>query len=288
MLSYQYLFYRPNSDLSEIKKNINLSLYTCTWNVLNLNWTKGTEGQETVIMSVPFEHEGKKLFRAELEMKKNPSLSYSYTLKFLSFGHRNICGTVDEVICYINQEDTSLNQQIRMVDEPSPDGQLLEVFSTQDDEELTTPLTCPFVITFKARLRCTIPTFINRMIDSTWSEELWAASANRKLTDVEYLVGEEAFGAHRSLLSARSPVFAAMFASGMKEAETGQVRIEDVDPTTFQLFLKFLYTGMFEPSSKGRELFTVADKYGVETLMELCRPATKTVDMDHIYKTFLC
>jgi len=28
-------------------------------------------------------------------------------------------------------------------------------------------------------------------------------------------------------------VFAAMFASGMKEAECGQVRIEDVDPVVF-------------------------------------------------------
>ena len=53
------------------------------------------------------------------------------------------------------------------------------------------------------------------------------------MTDVEILVGEDAFGAHRSLLSARSPVFAAMFASGMKEAECGQVRIEDVDPVVF-------------------------------------------------------
>jgi len=100
------------------------------------------------------------------------------------------------------------------------------------------------------------------------------------MTDVEFLVGEEAFGAHRSLLSARSPVFAAMFASGMKEALTGRVRIEDVNPTTFQRFLKFLYTGMVESSAMDEELFTVADKYGVATLIELCRPATQPVDTD--------
>jgi len=62
------------------------------------------------------------------------------------------------------------------------------------------------------------------------------------MPDVEFLVGEEAFGAHRSLLSARSPVFAAMFASGKNEAERGQVKIGDADPATFQ---QFLYTGMF-------------------------------------------
>ena len=63
-----------------------------------------------------------------------------------------------------------------------------------------------------------------------------------------------------------------MFASGMKEAETGQVRIEDVDPATFKQFLKFLYTEMVKPSAIEKELFNVAEKYQIETLMELCRP----------------
>lgn len=72
----------------------------------------------------------------------------------------------------------------------------------------------------------------------------------------------------------------------MKEAETGQVRIEDVDPVAFQHFLKFLYTGMFEPSSIDRELFTVADKYQELTLMELCRPSIQDDDMDNIVNTF--
>ena len=108
------------------------------------------------------------------------------------------------------------------------------------EEQLSAP--------FYDKMLSTVPNFTNKLVDSIFSEQLWASAVNRMMTDVEFLVGEEAFGAHRSLLSARSPVFAAMFASGMKEAETGQVRIEDVDPTTFQQFLKFLYTGMVEPS----------------------------------------
>ena len=240
-------------------------------------------------MSVPFEHGGKKMFRAELVMKKNPKLAY--TLKFLSFGHGDISCIVEEVICFIHQEDSSLNQRIKMEYETTQDDNILQVFSTQFTsfpraKELTIPLSCPFVITFQARLSSTIPTFVNKMIDSIWSEDLWNAAVNRKMTDVDFLVGEETFGAHRSLVSARSPVFAAMFASGMKEAATGQVRIEDVDPTTFQQFLKFLYTGIFELSSKDRELFTIADKYGVRTLMELCRPVTQTIDTEDIIKTF--
>ena len=66
----------------------------------------------------------------------------------------------------------------------------------------------------------------------------------------------------------------------MKETETGQVRIEDVEPATFKQFLKFLYMGTFEPSSIDVDLFTVADKYRIETLMELCRPATYRADVE--------
>lgn len=93
--------------------------------------------------------------------------------------------------------------------------------------------------------------------------------------------------AHRFILTARSPVFAAMFNSGMSECLTGKVRIENVDPTTFRDFLKFLYTGMLEPSADREELFVLADKYQVETLMNYCRPATEPTDVDEFTEVFL-
>jgi len=174
---------------------------------MKLNWTAESESQATINMTVPFEYEGKKLFRAELEMWKNPTLAYN--LKLISFGHGDLCCEVEEVVCSIHQEDSRLNQRIRLKEDESHDESLFQVFSAAqphlDDELLSTPLSCPFVITFKVNLRSTIPSFVNKMIDSTWSEHLWAAAVNRKMTDVEFLVGEEAFGAHRSLISARSP-----------------------------------------------------------------------------------
>jgi len=66
----------------------------------------------------------------------------------------------------------------------------------------------------------------------------------------------------------------------MKEAETGQVCIEDVDPPTFVRFFKLLYTGMMVFSHIDEELFAVVDKYQVATLVELCRPATHPADTD--------
>ena len=260
-----------------------------------INSTK--ENEEAIKMSVPFEHGGKKLFRAWLEMTKSPNHPEKYTfsaLKFLIYGHAGICHSSCLVGCSIDGPDQNSysHQQIMMTRKALPKDSKkssLQVFTCLLPIELTTPISCPFVITFHAKLWSNVPEDdIYKPLDSTWSGELWAAAVNRKMTDVEFLVGEEAFGAHRSLLSARSPVFAAMFASRMKEALTGRVRIENVDPTTFQRFLKFLYTGRVESSAMDEELFTVADKYGVATLMELCRPATQPVDTDDsLLQTFM-
>jgi len=279
-------------DLSEMNHDNNISFFNCSWNVQDL-WKKKRDNQPKIKTTVPFKLEGKKLFRAELEMMETPNKEnhQAVNLKLLSYGHGEMCCAVSEVTFSIAQDENSFNyqyQQIEMSEAATNDEDVLQVFERGCQTKLTNPLFRPFLVTFHVKLRSTVAHFINKAVDMTWSEQLWTAAVNRKMTDVEFLVGEEAFGAHRSLLSARSPVFAAMFASGMKEAETGRVTIEDVNPTTFQRFLKFLYTGMFEPSSKDGELFTVADKYRVEILMELCRPATKLVDNmdDTILPTF--
>ncbi len=290
-----FFLYRPDGESSEIKyrRVHDLSIFKCTWNVQIMLGAE--ENQEPIKRSVSFEHEGNKLFRAWLEMKKSPNHPGKQTfsaLRFLSYGHESICYRISEVICSINGQDQNsfTHQQIIMTrTEPKDENTSLRVFTSNlSDTEITTPFSCPFVITFHVELFSTVAHFINVPLDVTWSEQLWSASTNRKLTNVELLVGEESFGSHRSLLSARSPVFAAMFGSGMKEAKTGHVRIEDANPDTFQRFLKFLYTGMLEPSAMDKELFAVADKYQVSTLMELCRPAAHTADTDDgILKAFL-
>jgi len=78
-----------------------------------------------------------------------------------------------------------------------------------------------------------------------------------------------------------------MFNSGMKEAKTGQVRVEDADPNTFGHFLHFLYTGTLESVADKEELYPLADRYQVETLMNLCQPALEPVDVDSITKAYL-
>jgi len=273
-----------------------VSILKCVWKVDRVtksiqDATTTNERNKNIATSKAFEYEGKKLFRAQLELWKDTKNPYKatrdrlFTIKFLSYDHQTISCSTEEVTCSLGQE------QIRMEAKHTLDSNKLQVFKIPPScfsvNFLPDPAPSPFIITFIVKLRSIIPNFLNKIIDSTWSEQLWAAAVNRKMTDVEFLLGDEAFGAHRSILSARSPVFAAMFASGMKEAETGQVRIEDVDHETFLKFLKFLYTGTLETSSMSRELFTLSDRYRVETLMELCRPTTETADIGNIIETFL-
>jgi len=193
------------------------------------------------------------------------------------YRHHNINFNIAEVNYVIHPANTSrqylyyLRQSpIKMLEQEIRNDNYRKVFSVRSLVKAS--LSWPFTVIFHVKLQSKVENFTNQLLDSSGSQQLWDAAVNKKMTDVEFLVGEEAFGAHRSLLSARSPVFAGMFASGMKEAETGQVRIDDTDPKIFQCFLKFLYTGMYEPSPMDSDLLTVADKYQVETLMELCRP----------------
>ncbi|GIX72328.1 hypothetical protein CEXT_678061, partial [Caerostris extrusa] len=50
------------------------------------------------------------------------------------------------------------------------------------------------------------------------------------------------FPAHNSILGAHSPVFAAMFSSGMQESTCYRVDIRDLEDDTVQLMLQFMYT----------------------------------------------
>ena len=73
-----------------------------------------------------------------------------------------------------------------------------------------------------------------------------SARALNNLTDFVFLVGSASFQAHRPLLAPHSPVFAGMLNSGLEEARTGQVQINDTDPESFALFLRFVYVGELE------------------------------------------
>ena len=79
------------------------------------------------------------------------------------------------------------------------------------------------------------------------------------------------FGAHKFILAARSPVFAAMFKhSEMKENEKNEVEITDIQPAVLKEMLTFIYTGD-TPNIKemASSLLYAAEKYQLQHLKAL-------------------
>ncbi|XP_065211321.1 speckle-type POZ protein-like [Planococcus citri] len=93
---------------------------------------------------------------------------------------------------------------------------------------------------------------------------------NQTFVDVTFVVDGKNFGAHRSILAARSPVFEAMFKHNMQENRLNEVNISDIRSEVFEEFLLFMYTDKTPNCKTVTELFLVADKYQVESLQVLC------------------
>ena len=78
--------------------------------------------------------------------------------------------------------------------------------------------------------------------------------------------------AHKAVLVARVPYFERLFASGMREAETNRIRVEDVDADSFRQFLLFVYAGKLPENveTKARVYLPLSEKYDVGILKQSC------------------
>ena len=89
-------------------------------------------------------------------------------------------------------------------------------------------------------------------------------------SDVVFKVGSSRFPAHKVILSARSEVFAAMFAHDTKENRTNEVDIIDCHPDIFKELLQYIYTGSRASVKHTYQLYVMAEKYALEGLKEIC------------------
>ena len=97
------------------------------------------------------------------------------------------------------------------------------------------------------------------------------AFSQKDFTDVQIQCGDKIFECHEFILSARSPVFKAMFQVEMKEKKTKKVVVKDIHPDVFEELLTFIYTGKCPNVNKlARDLLGAADMYQVELLKTIC------------------
>ncbi|CAO1432572.1 unnamed protein product [Diamesa tonsa] len=121
------------------------------------------------------------------------------------------------------------------------------------------------------------------------SDDLNALMLDSTHSDFTIIVESNEFKVHKSMLSARSPVFMKMFESNMKEAADNKVEINDVDPDVFEQLLIFIYSGKIPVNLDlyAMELFVAADKYKIEDLKDLSeKHISLNVTMDNAMAVF--
>merc|ERR1719375_438047 len=100
------------------------------------------------------------------------------------------------------------------------------------------------------------------------------------LADVTIRVGDQSIQAHSAILAARSPVFAAMLSSGMRESQGKEVVLSDLDAPAVRGLLSFLYTGVvkdetLESDESTLALLQAAHRYEATSLVEKCVEALR-------------
>ena len=90
------------------------------------------------------------------------------------------------------------------------------------------------------------------------------------ISDVHFIVQNLKIAAHKAVLAARSPVFAAMFQNEMQENSSNEVVVTDMEPDALKQMLQFIYTGRCQIGAWTEDLFFAADKYDIKDLKEIC------------------
>ncbi|GFS74840.1 TD and POZ domain-containing protein 3 [Nephila pilipes] len=90
--------------------------------------------------------------------------------------------------------------------------------------------------------------------------------------DMKLRTSTKTFPVHKNILSARSPVFKAMFTNDMKEKNTECVDITDMNADTIHRMLFYVYTDILEDlhSESASQLYVAADKYQILSLKNKC------------------
>jgi len=91
------------------------------------------------------------------------------------------------------------------------------------------------------------------------------------MSDVIIAVAGKEFPVHKVMLSARSPVFQAMFQNPLKESKQNRIEITDLDEQSAQQLLEFIYTGIAPPLADfSLGLLAAAEKYQISSLKPIC------------------
>uniref|UniRef100_A0A0A9ZD56 Speckle-type POZ protein-like protein n=1 Tax=Lygus hesperus TaxID=30085 RepID=A0A0A9ZD56_LYGHE len=113
---------------------------------------------------------------------------------------------------------------------------------------------------------------------------------NKEYTDFTIIVENKRFEVHRMFLALRSPYFAAMFTTPMKESIEKEAIEKDVDKEVFELLLEYIYTDDVKTiDDHAEKLIICADRYELNDLIELCEQSLlKTLNVSNAARYLVC
>jgi len=124
----------------------------------------------------------------------------------------------------------------------------------------------------------------------TLSEDFRQMFLSRESTDFTFIVDGEEIPAHKIVLSTRLTYFKRLFGSGMREALENRVSIDDMDATSFEQVLNFVYCGQLpKDMDTSPELFLpVAEKYDMRELKDASvLTMAKNLNIENLVETLI-
>jgi speckle-type POZ protein len=241
---------------------------------------ENVEEEPMTITSKMILFRGEKIFRVGL---KNHTQSPILFLMAIDLG--KIGMKVQDVKYGIQGSGSSPATMMEMSSQNIGEEGSLQLFTIKLAEKVVGHCTYMFRIWIEGAY----PGYSYQLCDRLAKDQLWAAKEELNLADVDFVVKDKSFPAHKAILAARSRVFEAEFKKKQPVKDVPhQIRIDGVEPSTVENFLHFVYTGEPIGTLADEDLLKLADRYRLTTLTDLCRVALEKIDamrMEQVRRT---
>jgi hypothetical protein len=244
--------------------------------ILPYEWIlENVEEEPMTIASKMILFRGEKVFRVGLKNHAQSPILFLVVFNLIKLGMQ-----VEDVMYGIQGSGTgpaaTMKEMTRRRD-LGVEGSL-QLFTTVLDQQIVG--SCTFA--FRIAIAGTSEFYAHRLSDRLAKDQLWAALKNQSnLADVEFVVKDKTFPAHKAILAARGYPFPAESEKlSLLPAKDGLQRIridDDVEPSAVEKFLHFFYTGEPKGTFSDEGLFQLADT-SLETLAALCEYALKETE----------
>lgn len=254
--------------------------------VLVFTWKLDRTGPDGKAVSKFFQYQHEDVFRAGVARKLGPHPPTQYMLYLAATSFNKLAITINSAAYHLSYSEA----------DSASASSAKRVFMTDEGDHAVRRFAAPLDIIY--RVPCYFTFFIeigeentpyeHNIGDMLLPDQMWLAVQQRLFTDVTFRVDDRLFTAHRSVLSARSPVFEAMLRSEQNDSQAGDcILIEGIDAENFEHLLHFLYTGQLRVSANNPQLKAAADKYNLITLKNMCTVVEASLDEEEVTTSLL-